>query len=119
MQIIIDKQSRLLTIKSILQCNLVQSVLIICCLSLYAKAELNFSINWSSVSNIPVAKNQIVVAAVDGKIYAMGGENSSFSPTSAVNIYDTLNPVAGWGSTSNLLLQSTMLPGLLWTKSYM
>lgn len=59
------------------------------------------TLGWSSVSNLPVASYGLAAAAVNGKLYAIGG-NYSGSYFSTVCVYDSAQPALSWMSVSNL-----------------
>jgi hypothetical protein len=65
---------------------------------------------WLSVSDLPVGLSQLAAASVNGKIYAIGGYNSTYPYyQSKVYVYDPAQPGQGWLSVSNLPVVSTYL----------
>jgi N-acetylneuraminic acid mutarotase len=52
---------------------------------------------WSTISNLPAARQSLGAVSASGKIYAIGGGGQS-----TVYVYDTAQPTLGWLSISNL-----------------
>ncbi|MEI6167191.1 MAG: IPT/TIG domain-containing protein [bacterium] len=57
-------------------------------------------LSWRIGSNLPVARGMLGAAAVDSRIYAIGGYNYGWN--ASVNVYDTAMPTQGWTSVTSL-----------------
>jgi len=64
-------------------------------------------VGWTSISNLPSPRSALAAAAVDGKVYAIGGWYWPDYPHSGpardeVLVYDPQMPEAGWTAVTNL-----------------
>ena len=57
---------------------------------------------WKSISNLPAVRAYLGAAAVNGKIYAVGGLQTSTSYQNTVYVFDPAQPTNGWKAFTNL-----------------
>lgn len=57
---------------------------------------------WSTVSNLPAARQESAAALAGNELYAMGGEDTAGETRNTVWKYDLSNPAGGWTAVSNL-----------------
>ncbi|MCX7010479.1 MAG: IPT/TIG domain-containing protein [Kiritimatiellaeota bacterium] len=57
---------------------------------------------WSSISNLPAVRANMGAAAVNGKIYAIGGQQNNNTYVSTAYVFDPAQPTSGWTNITNL-----------------
>jgi N-acetylneuraminic acid mutarotase len=58
------------------------------CLTLVSGAAAQVGGTWQTLAPMPTARQELATAALNGKIYAIGGYDSSGAPTNIVEVYD-------------------------------
>jgi len=51
---------------------------------------------WVTASNLPAIRQNLAVASVNGRVYAIGGGSSPLNSVATVYVYDPVRPEAGW-----------------------
>src|SRR5262245_64402144 len=58
------------------------------CLTFASGAAAQTGGTWQTLAPMPTARQELATAALNGKIYAIGGYDSSGTPTNIVEVYD-------------------------------
>jgi len=58
------------------------------CLTFVSGAAAQVGGIWQTLARMPTARQELATAVLNGKIYAIGGYDSSGTPTNIVEVYD-------------------------------
>jgi N-acetylneuraminic acid mutarotase len=57
---------------------------------------------WSDLSALPAVRNQAMSAAINDKVYVMGGYNTNYSEAANLYRFNTSSPASGWTSLASM-----------------